>query len=156
MISCRHPGGSDEEQMNAAHAQTAGRPRVIEALGLLRAGPTGVLVRAAAVGLASIAVAWLHAAHDPGVLCPLRRLTGIPCPLCGSTTVFIEAGSGSLRGAFLANPVTFLAAAGLIVAPLGPGRWWWRAPYRFRHALVLAAIVTAWTWQLARFDFLPH
>jgi hypothetical protein len=142
--------------MNGVHAQTAGQSRTAGLTALFAvSGPAGFCLRAVAVGVASLAVAWLHAARDPGVVCLLRRLTGIPCPLCGSTTVFIELGSGNLWRALLANPVTFVAAAGLVAAPLGPGRWWWRAPLAFRQWLVLAALALAWVWQLARFDVLP-
>jgi hypothetical protein len=112
--------------------------------------PLCVLLRAAAMGAAALAVAGLHAAHDPGVLCPLRRLTGVPCPACGSTTVFIELGSGHWSAAPAANPVTVIAALGLLIAPLGPGRWWWRTPVRGRTALLSAAAAAAWTWQLHR------
>ncbi|MGH3344289.1 MAG: DUF2752 domain-containing protein [Carbonactinosporaceae bacterium] len=113
------------------------------------------LLRAGAFTVAAAGAARLHAAVDPGVLCPLRRLTGIPCPLCGSTTVFLELGSGDIRGALAANPVTALAAAALTFAPLGAGRWWWDAPPRWRGCLVGGALTSAWCWQLGRFDLLP-
>ncbi|GAA4852405.1 DUF2752 domain-containing protein [Kitasatospora terrestris] len=109
-----------------------------------------VLLRGAGGAVAAVAVAQVHDAHDPGVLCLLRRFTGVPCPACGSTTVFIEAGHGDWTAALAANPVTVIAATGLLLAPLGPGRWWWGLSSRRRGALIGAAVVAAWTWQLHR------
>ncbi|MDH6135953.1 hypothetical protein P3T37_005372 [Kitasatospora sp. MAA4] len=118
------------------------------------ATPAGRLARTALrCGLAAgaaLAVAALHDAHDPGVLCPLRRLTGIPCPACGSTTVFIEAGHGHWLAALTANPVTVVGVIALLTAPLGGGAWWWRQAPRTRNALIAGAAVTAWLWQLNR------
>jgi hypothetical protein len=58
-------------------------------------------------------------------------------------------------GAVLANPVTLLAALGLVVAPLGPGRLWWRLPARRRTAVLLLGLTVAWVWQPGRFGLLP-
>ncbi|MFF2821211.1 DUF2752 domain-containing protein [Kitasatospora cineracea] len=109
-----------------------------------------VLLRGAVVAGAAVAVAAAHDAHDPGVLCPLRLLTGVPCPLCGSTTVFIEAGHGRWGAALLANPVTALAAVLLVGWPLGPGRRWRELSYAGRNLLLAAALLPAWAWELAR------
>jgi hypothetical protein len=117
--------------------------------GLLRVG-----LRLAGGGAAALAVAQLHDAHDPGALCLLRRFTGIPCPGCGSTTVFIEAGHGHFSAALAANPVTVVAAVGLLVAPLGPGRWWWQLSNRHRNLLLGAGLVIAWAWELHRFGII--
>lgn len=142
--------------MNTVHGHPAGPQRATARLTLPSTGWPGFAVRVAGVALVAPLVAWLHHRYNLGVLCPLRRMTGVPCPLCGSTTVFVELGSGSLRGAVLANPVTLTAALGLLLAPLGPGRWWWRRSYRFRQALVLGALAVAWLWELQRFGILPH
>ena len=87
---------------------------------LVRLAPRRVPERlrtcAGRLGLAatcSLGAAWIHVHHDPGALCPLRRLTGIPCPVCGSTTVFMEAGAGHWTAALTANPFTVLAFVGL-------------------------------------------
>ncbi|MER8184048.1 DUF2752 domain-containing protein [Kitasatospora sp. NPDC094015] len=118
--------------------------------GTLRGGWLRVLARGGGALLAAVTVAQLHDAHDPGVLCPLRRFTGIPCPGCGSTTVFIEAGHGHLLAAVAANPVTVVAGLGLLIAPLGAGRWWWELPNGRRNALIAGAAALAWAWQLNR------
>ncbi|MFJ8044736.1 DUF2752 domain-containing protein [Kitasatospora sp. NPDC096147] len=131
--------------MTTRWAGTAGTPR---------GAALRVAVRAAGAAVAALAVALVHDAHDPGVLCPLRRFTGIPCPGCGSTTVFIEAGHGDLLAALLANPVTVVAGLGLLLAPLGPGRWWWALPNLHRNVLIGTALTASWLWQLHRYDFL--
>jgi len=78
-------------------------------LGSRFGGPVRVLARGGGAGVLALALAELHATDDPGVLCPLRRLTGVPCPVCGSTTVFMELGAGHPGAAIAANPVTATA-----------------------------------------------
>lgn len=123
-------------------------------LAAARHGPQGFVLRAGAMAVAAVAVAWIHRVNDPGVLCPLRALTGIPCPLCGGTTVFIELGSGHPVRALLANPVALLAAVGIAVAPLGVGSRWWALPPSIRTRMLGTALVVAEVWQLARFGLL--
>ncbi|WP_220040641.1 DUF2752 domain-containing protein [Streptomyces tateyamensis] len=115
-----------------------------------RARVAQTALRCGAAAVAAVTVAVLHDAHDPGVLCPLRRFTGVPCPGCGSTTVFIEAGHGHWLAALTANPVTVVAAIGLLTAPLGGGAWWWSLSTGKRRGLLGAALGTAWIWQLNR------
>jgi hypothetical protein len=117
-------------------------------------GALRALLRGAGGAAAAVTIALLHDAHDPGVLCPLRRFTGIPCPGCGSTSVFIEAGHGHLLAAVLANPVAVAVLCGLLIAPLGPGRWWWELSDRRRNVVICAALTVSWIWQLGRFGFL--
>ena len=49
----------------------------------------------------------LHLAH-----CPLRDMTGVPCPTCGGTHTAVALAHGRWTDAFAANP---LVAAGLVV-----------------------------------------
>lgn len=105
----------------------------------------------------SVIAAWVHEHHDPGALCPLRRLTGIPCPLCGSTTVFMEAGAGHWTAALSANPITvlaFFAFLGAPVAALDPVETWARLPKVRRGVLLGVVLALSWLWQLHRFGFL--
>jgi hypothetical protein len=118
--------------------------------GPLRVRLTRTALRCLLAAGAAAAVAVLHDAHDPGVLCPLRRLTGVPCPLCGSTTVFIEAGHAHWTAALTANPVTVLAVLGLLTAPLGLGARWWGMTNRRRSAVLGGALAASWAWQLNR------
>lgn len=105
----------------------------------------------------SIVAAWVHTHHDPGALCPLRRLTGVPCPVCGSTTVFMEAGAGHWTAALAANPFTVLAFLVFLGAPLAginPTSSWARMPAARRNVLLGVVLALSWIWQLHRFGFL--
>lgn len=44
-------------------------------------------------------------------LCPLKRLTRIPCPMCGTTRAFVLASHGDRRFAMEGNPVWVAVAA---------------------------------------------
>lgn len=87
--------------------------------------------------------------EDGPVLCPFRRLTGLPCPGCGLTRSWVYAAHGWWREAFLAHPFGLVAlgvvlglAAMLLLARVrrtrGPDldRW-------VRHPVVLT-VAAAW------------
>ncbi|MGP4022854.1 DUF2752 domain-containing protein [Actinomadura sp. 3N407] len=119
-----------------------------------RHGPLGVVLRVAAMAVAAVGASWIHRVNDPGVLCPLRALTGIPCPLCGGTTVFIEFGSGRPAQAVLANPMVLTGAIAVAVAPLGLGGRWWALQPKTRAWMLGTALVGSELWQLVRFGVL--
>jgi hypothetical protein len=85
----------------------------------------------------------------PGLPCPLRSLTGVPCPFCGMTTS-VEAGVHlDLRAALLANPfgVVAVVMAGLLF--LRPA--WRRVTVPL--SVVIAAAASSELWELHRFKF---
>jgi hypothetical protein len=139
---------------NAPYARYAVSGLIDRILAVARRGVAGVVVRTGAMAVAAVAAAWIHRVNDPGVVCPLRTITGIPCPLCGGTTVFIELGSGRPVQAIGANPVALAGAIGLALAPLGLGRGWWALAPRIRGWVLGVALVSAELWQLARFGLL--
>src|SRR5258708_29044129 len=47
----------------------------------------------------------------PGLPCPIRTLTGVPCPFCGMTTATVAIGHWEWGSAAAANPLAYLAAA---------------------------------------------
>lgn len=91
----------------------------------------------------------------PVTLCPLRALTGLPCPLCGGSTAAVQVGSGNLGAAVRTAPVLLALAAAGVTAPLGPGRWWRELPARWQWALLAGGAIAAEAWQLVRFGVVP-
>jgi hypothetical protein len=82
----------------------------------------------------------------PGLSCPLRALTGIPCPLCGMTTSVEATLHLDIAGALRANPagvVAVVIAIALVV--LRPTR------VRIAPAVPLATLCAMWTFELHRF-----
>jgi hypothetical protein len=95
--------------------------------------------------------------------CPLRTLTGIPCPLCGMTTAATALATGDLAGAMAANPFALLLAGFTLVMAvlmaaraigwLGPPAQW--PASRRRQSYWAAGLLAAasWTFQLHRFGW---
>ena len=83
----------------------------------------------------------------PGIACPLRRLTGIPCPLCGMTTGVEEGVRLHLGRAFAANPGGLVAlVAAVLLLVLRPAR------IRIPAALPPLALAGLWLFELHRFS----
>ncbi len=85
----------------------------------------------------------------PGIICPLRAATGVPCPFCGMTTSVKAMLHADPGGAWAANPggiAAVLVAATLVV---------WR-PRALRVPLVpiVVALAAMWVFQLTRFSVL--
>ncbi len=85
---------------------------------------------------------------DAGLPCPLRTLTGTPCPLCGMTTSVTAATRLRLGEAVAANPAglvaVVLAVALLVMRP--------RGVVALPAWLVATALAAMWVFQLARFS----
>jgi hypothetical protein len=111
--------------------------------------------------LAALLLANLRIPGRPSTLCPLRALTGVPCPFCGGTTAAVEVGRLDLAGALRVNPVVVLAAVMIIAMPVVIGLrtarhvGWPAAPARRTIYLALAsAVMVSELWQLFRFGIL--
>jgi Protein of unknown function (DUF2752) len=85
----------------------------------------------------------------PGLPCPLRTLTGIPCPLCGMSTSVEETVRLDLGDALAANP------AGIVVVALAL-LFLFRRPARLHIPIPLAGLSLAamWLFELHRFSIL--
>ena len=82
----------------------------------------------------------------PGLPCPLRTLTGVPCPLCGMTTSVEATAHGHLGDALAANPAGILAVLAALVLLVAPPRAL-RAPV----APVVVALLGMWVFEVLRF-----
>ena len=130
--------------------------------------PRSVPEQLALVGLACVPVAfawpWLHAALGMDLPCPLRRFTGVPCPLCGMTTAAAALADGDLGASLAANPFLVVLAGGtlamtaLMVARLAgraaPARRWSPRADRAVTLVVTVAMAVSWVVQLNRFGWL--
>ena len=86
---------------------------------------------------------------DAGLPCPLRTVTGVPCPLCGMTTSVEAAVHLHPAEAFAANPGgLLLVAAALVLLVVRPARL--RVP-ALAAPTVLALL---WLFELERFSIL--
>jgi hypothetical protein len=99
--------------------------------------------------IAALLVPALPAGHR-GLPCPLRTLTGIPCPLCGMSTSVVAAVHLHLHAAVVANPagpVAVLFAIGLLIlrraTRLTVPSW-----------LMPAGLAVMEVWEMARFRLL--
>jgi Protein of unknown function (DUF2752) len=104
----------------------------------------------------------LPAVPDVGPLCPLRRVTGVPCPFCGMTTGVLALSRGDVVSAFVANPVAPLLVVAVVISFLpfvyrsGPFRWATARATAGTNGLVRLGpwllLPVLWLWELHRFD----
>ena len=98
---------------------------------------------------------WATGVPAPSV-CVFRRITGHPCPTCGSTHMVLALAHGDLRQAIGYNPLMF-AVAVLLSAQLGVRlilrrRIVWITSARSRRTVVaglLLAVLVNWLYALA-------
>jgi hypothetical protein len=94
---------------------------------------------------AAISVTGVH----PTLVCPLRVLTGIPCPLCGMTTSVEASLHGDAGVALAANPIGLVAVLAALALPA----------VRSRRVVVprgsaIAVLAAMWVFELHRFGVL--
>ena len=97
------------------------------------------------VGLVAAAAVWPILPLHPPLACPLRSLTGIPCPFCGMTRACVAAVHGHLGASLSFNPggvlIVLLALAALLrpqlLARARPPTW-----------LIGVAFGVLWLWNI--------
>ena len=85
-----------------------------------------------------------------GLPCPLRTLSGVPCPMCGMTTSVEATLQGDLPHALAANPAGPLAVLlALVLLVRRPG-----GPLHAPLAAVILLFASLWFFELHRFGLL--
>jgi len=102
-------------------------------------------LRVAAAGLVGAAAVWPALPLHPPFACPLRALTGIPCPLCGLTRACVAAVHGHLGASLAFNPAGVLVVAAALVALVRPQLF---ARVRVPAWVVLLAVGALWVWNI--------
>lgn len=140
-----------------SHAVPQRRPHAVPQ----RSAPAGLrpaLTRSAltatafAAGAAALSAGQAAAPDRTLFLCPLRAVTGLPCPLCGGTTAAIALARFDLPAALAANPIVVATAVLVVLAPVAAVLGVRRSAGRVRTAVAVAGLVAAQLWQFARFD----
>jgi hypothetical protein len=105
-------------------------------------------LRAAGAGILAIAAVrpWLPDTLGPP--CPLRTVTGIPCPFCGMTRGVTALVHGHVSAAFAYNPGAFLVVAMAIVLLIA---WRWQR-VRIPTWAVFVFFAALWAFQLFKYS----
>ena len=121
----------------------------------LRARPDSTnLVLQAAVCLSALIFFCLVEPAD-WLVCPYRRLTGMPCPLCGLTRALCAIGHGQFRRAVelhAVSPLIFALFVWGLAASLAQMRGWLppqpASLQRRIFAALLVLLLMNWLWRL--------
>jgi Protein of unknown function (DUF2752) len=106
--------------------------------------------RGAAVAMLAAAATLPLLPGHAGLPCPLRTLTGVPCPLCGMTTSVEATVHGHVVSALQANPAgPFAVLAALALLVRRPER-----PLRIPTVAVAALLLGLWIFELHRFSLI--
>ena len=115
--------------------------------GTLVLDPTGL--RTAGVAMLGLGAVLPFLPGNAGLPCPLRTLTGVPCPFCGMSTSVEAVVRLDLHGALAANPAGLLAVAiALLLLVVRPRR------LRIPIYVVPLALAAMWLFELHRFSYL--
>jgi hypothetical protein len=100
------------------------------------------------------------------IVCPFRRVTGVPCPSCGTTEAIVMAAKGNVLGALTINPLVSVASIMITLFPL----WvlfdltfrkssylrfylWIESKLRVKLFAILAVsiVLAVWAWNIYRY-----
>ncbi|MHB8463935.1 MAG: DUF2752 domain-containing protein [Acidimicrobiales bacterium] len=107
-------------------------------------------LRFAGVAMVGLGLALPLLPHNPGLPCPLRTLTGVPCPACGLTTAVKATLSGHWGHAVAANPFGMIAVLVAVLLVFRPRMRVLRIPL----SLLVFGALASWSWELRRFGYL--
>jgi len=104
-------------------------------------------LRTAGLFLVPAAIVLSVSPVDPVPPCPLRTLTGIPCPLCGSTRGVIAAVHGHIGHALALNP----ASIGVLILALLMVAGWRVERIRIPVWVIITVFAVLWSYQLFKY-----
>lgn len=102
-------------------------------------------VRLAAGGMVAIAAVWPILPVHPPFACPLRSVTGIPCPFCGMTRAVVAAAHGHLGASLAFNPGGIFVLALAVVAIFRPA---WLARLQVPTWSLFSILGLLWVWNI--------
>ena len=114
---------------------------------VLALDPTGL--RTAGLAMLGLGVVLPLLPGSPGVPCPLRTLTGVPCPMCGMSTSVEAVLRLDLHGALAANPAGLVAVAVAVLLLMLRPRL-----LRVAVFVVPLSLAAMWLFELHRFSYL--
>jgi hypothetical protein len=120
-----------------------------------RAAPTLLLGASAACVAAVLSRIDPNQAGSPLPPCPLRALTGIYCPGCGSTRALFDLLHGDVAGALAMNPLLVVLLPLLLLMTLRAGDLLPTWP-PFERVLAIARRPRAWLWLLLGYGVLRN
>ena len=101
-------------------------------------------IRMGLVAFAGVALAWPLLPVHPPLACPLRTVTGIPCPLCGMTRAVVAGAHLDIVKSLSYNPGgIFVIALGIValirpsILRITPPTW-----------AIFAVLGTLWIWNI--------
>ena len=115
---------------------------------MIHASPTRLYereVRVAAGGMVAIAAVWPVLPVHPPFACPLRSLTGVPCPFCGMTRAVVAAAHGHLGASLAFNPAGIFVLALAVVAIFRPA---WLARLQVPMWSLFSILGVLWVWNI--------
>jgi hypothetical protein len=102
-------------------------------------------LRVAMAGLVGVAAAWPLLPVHPSYACPLRAITGIPCPFCGMTRACVAAMHGHVGASLTFNPggiVVLALAVALLIRPA------WLRFLRRPAVFWITTLGALWIWNV--------
>jgi hypothetical protein len=101
-------------------------------------------LRYAGAAMLGAALVWPALPVHPPYACPLRAITGIPCPFCGMTRAVVAAVHGNIVTSLKYNPAGILLVALAVALVVG-----WRAErVRVPKWVLPVAFALLWAWNL--------